>query len=185
MAARSLSSGVPAGMTMGVLCDRLITLLRRTSKNKRAMRRGLTISYLRECAHRRAGYEDISSVSRKPMFAVLLTENPNAFARSTLCAIAQISVSCHSFACLFTAFSLLGHNQPARGWQQDDRDQPVALHLECSLADLLQMRTGIVHKNDTKGRNLRQKPANFLLADRHVAVAKEQVDRTVYFQFQA
>src|SRR5450755_2258990 len=80
---------------------------------------------------------------------------------------------------LFSSFALLRHDQPTRRGQEHGRDQALLFELQCGVANDLQMGTGIVHQNQATGIDLREKSANFLLADGHVAVAEEEVDRAL------
>src|SRR5438477_13052216 len=80
---------------------------------------------------------------------------------------------------LFSSFPLLSDDQSARRRQQHHRNQAFALELERRFADDLQMRAGVVHQDEPVRIHLRQKSANFLLTNRHVAVAEQQVNRAL------
>src|SRR3974390_748871 len=97
----------------------------------------------------------------------------------------RTSVSEITKADLFPASALLSNDQTTRCGQHYHRNEAVLLHFEGSVTDLLQMRTGVVHQDQSVRRNLGQETADFLPADRDVTVAEEQVDRAFNVHLEA
>src|SRR5581483_1616657 len=86
---------------------------------------------------------------------------------------------------LTSAVAFLGDHQAARGGQKDNRNQTFSLQLERSFADDFQVRTGVVHEDETVRIHLRQKTPHLLFTDGHVTVAEQEINLSFDFYFQA
>src|ERR1700722_16937236 len=86
---------------------------------------------------------------------------------------------------LLSSLAPLRYYEPARRGQKHCRHQTVLFKLKRGLADDFQVRTSVVHQDQSIGIDLRQKAANFLLADGHIAVAEKKIDHAFDFHFEA
>src|SRR4029077_15337048 len=85
---------------------------------------------------------------------------------------------------LFSSRPLLGDHQAAGRGQQDDGHQTFFFHAQSGFADGFQMRTGVVHQDQAVGIDVRQKVADFGLAQFGQRVAEKNVNRAGNAGFQ-
>src|ERR1035441_9417578 len=145
MVARSLSSGVPAGITMLVFCDHTESENSAMQIRIKSWRWMTRILHLEETCWAARQKRAIAQCDAK-LPARSIRKESYCFCRVDAMRYrtvqSEIDEHCGRLPpdrLLPPPFALLRHHQPARRGQQHCRNQAVAFQLQCSIAHLLQV----------------------------------------------